>query len=121
MVDRGKYHTNIDKLAELTPYAALFHLIYDIIYTYTRIYEQTLREKNLKKKFLTLCCLTGASEAPSRFFTNDIFFAFKIVLRAFTRAVASHLLVGVLTTLLGVLKIKHINSSGVPTRHLGCI
>jgi len=34
------------------------------------------------------------------------------------RAVASHLLVGVLTTLLGVLKIKHIKCSGVlPTQH----
>jgi len=30
------------------------------------------------------------------------------------RAVASHLLVGVLITLLGVLKIKHIKCSGVP-------
>ena len=34
------------------------------------------------------------------------------------RAVASHPLVGVLTTVLGVLKIKHIKCSGVlPTRH----
>ena len=33
------------------------------------------------------------------------------------RAVASHLLVGVLTTLLGVLKIKHIKCLGLPTRH----
>jgi len=32
------------------------------------------------------------------------------------RAVASHLLVGVLTTLLVVLKIKHIKCSAVPTR-----
>jgi len=39
------------------------------------------------------------------------------------RAVASQLLVGVLTTLLGVLKIRHIKCSGVPTRHppYGCI
>ena len=37
--------------------------------------------------------------------------------RPLNRAVASHLLVGVLTTLLGVLKIKHIKCSGVPTRH----
>jgi len=43
--------------------------------------------------------------------------SYNCITEYWSRAVASHILVGVLTTLLGVLKIKYTKCSGVPTRH----